>query len=91
MPTLNPILPAPDDWRSMGDNPPPPEAMAFGAEARRSRMSEEGALLDRVLSAVERVANEIPAPSRQAAELFNIVVAARAFHSEALSKERRDV
>lgn len=58
------------------------EARRLVDEDRRSRMSEEGALLDRVLSAVERVANEIPPPSRQAAELFNIVVAARAFHEE---------
>jgi len=62
------------------------EARQLVGEARRARMSEEGKLLDRVLEAVERVANEIPAPSRQAAELFNIVVAARAFHSDTVTR-----
>jgi hypothetical protein len=60
------------------------EAARSVAELRRSRMTDEGALLDRVLSAVEKVADGIPAPSKSshAAELFNIVVAARAFHSK---------
>lgn len=51
-------------------------------EARHAGMTYEGVLLDRVLSAVERVANTINPPSIHASDLFNIVTAARALHDE---------